>query len=121
MEQGIQRFTYTLFPYKGCADAEKNAALMQNPVVAVPETFHQGRLSAEYQGISVSKENVIVTAVKQHVSGKGIILRCCEAEDKDTDVTVNLFGTSFDFYIPHSGVKTFLILDGKVTETDFIE
>ncbi|MBQ8441295.1 MAG: alpha-mannosidase [Clostridia bacterium] len=121
MEQGIQRFTYTLFPYKGCADAEKNAALMQNPVVAVPETFHQGRLSAEYQGISVSKENVIVTAVKQHVSGKGIILRCYEAEDKDTDVTVNLFGTSFDFHIPHSGVKTFLILDGKVTETDFIE
>ena len=121
MEQGIQRFQYAIFPWDGCANADRQAAELQNPFVSVTDTFHKGCLPLKQEGISVSADNVTVTAIKQHVSGKGIVLRCYEAEGRDTDVKITLLGTSFDFRIPHNGVKTFHICDGKATETDFIE
>lgn len=121
MEQGIQRFSYTLFPYKGEADAEKHASELQNPFVSIVDTFHRGPLAPSFEGMQVSAGNVIVTAIKQQFEGNGLILRCYEAEDRDTDCTIKLFDTSFSFRIPHSGVKTFLIKDGKATETDFVE
>ena len=78
-------------------------------------------IAPSFEGMQVSAGNVIVTAIKQQVEGNGLILRCYEAEDRDTDCTIKLFDTSFSFRIPHSGVKTFLIKDGKATETDFVE
>ena len=121
MEQGIQRFSYTVFPFRSVTDAEKKSAELQNPLVAVPETFHHGKLPAEYCGMSVSAENLAVTAIKEHVSGKGTVLRCYETEDRDTDVTVTLLGKTFSFHLPHSAVKTLLLRNGEVTEIDFVE
>lgn len=120
-EQGIQRFRYCLFPFDTCANAERCAAELQNPPAVIRETFHRGPLPETYGGISVSAGNVCVTAIKQHRSGDGLILRCYETDDLDTDVTVRLFETEFSFHIPHSGVKTFLLRNGKITETDFLE
>lgn len=120
-EQGIQRFSYCIFPYTNDADAERRASELQNPLVAVPETFHGGSLPLAYSGMNLSAPNVIVTAIKQHVSGEGIVLRCYEAQDKDTDVKVDLLGNTFEFHIPHSAVKTYWLKDGTATETDFIE
>ncbi len=120
-EQGIQRFAYRIFPFAGCADAENQASELQNPFTVVPETFHRGKLPTVYSGLSVSAPNVSVTAIKEQIEGEGTILRCYETEDKDTDVTVKLFDTSFSFRISHSSVQTFLIKDGVVTKTDFIE
>ena len=120
-EQGIQRFAYTVFPFHSVTDAECKANELQEPLVLMPETFHHGSLPTEYCGISVSAKNVTVTALKEHVSGNGTVFRCRETEDRDTDVTVNLWGTEFSFHLPHSAVKTLLLRDGQVTETDFVE
>ena len=121
MEQGIQRFSYAVFPFAGCADADRQAAELQNPLASVTDTFHKGSLPLKHEGISVSADNVVISAIKQHVSGKGITLRCYEAEGRDTDVKITLLGTSFEFRIPHNSVKTFCVCDGKARETDFIE
>ena len=121
MEQGIQRFNYAVFSFAGCADADRQAAELQNPLASVTDTFHKGSLPLKHEGISVSADNVVISAIKQHVSGKGITLRCYEAEGRDTDVKITLLGTSFEFRIPHNSVKTFCVCDGKARETDFIE
>ena len=85
------------------------------------ETFHHGPLPMTFAGMEVSAPNVIVTALKQHRSGEGIVLRCYETEDRDTDVTVRLFESEHTFRVPHSGVKTLRLLNGVWTETDFVE
>jgi alpha-mannosidase len=121
MEQGEHRFAYSIFPLRSLANAEKRAEELQQPLIAVTETFHQGSLSTHFAGMQISAENVAVTAVKAHTDGDGIILRCYETAGKDTDVTLRLFDTEHRCRIPHNAVRTFLFKGGLVSETDFIE
>ena len=121
MEQGEQRFAYSPFPLQGLADAQRCAEVLQQPLIAVTETFHKGELPTRYNGMALSADNVSVTAVKQHADGDGIILRCYETAGKDTDVRLRLFDTEHRFTVTHNAVKTLLWQNGTVTETDFIE
>ena len=121
MEQGEQVFAYRLAPFSGFAAAEREADALQMPPVAYPETFHRGKLPTTLTGLSLSAENVVVTAVKQHVSGKGTVIRFLETEGKDTAVDAELFGTKFAFSINPYAVKTLWVRDGEAVETDFVE
>lgn len=121
MDQGIHRFTYTIFPFRSIHHCEKAACELNNPPTAIIETFHHGPLPVSYSGISVSHPNIIVTACKQHEDSDGIVLRCCEVENKDTAATISLFGTTFQAEFSHSQVRTFLIQGKSVTPVDFME
>lgn len=121
MDQGEQTFSYRLAPFSGFAAAEREADALQMPPVAYVETFHRGKLPVAFCGLSVSAENVVVTAVKQHVSGKGTVIRFLETEGKDTAVNAELFGTKIAFEITHHAVKTLWVRDGEAVETDFVE
>ena len=121
MEQGESTFLYRIAPFTSLSAAERNAEELQHPPVAVQETFHKGTLPTSFEGISLSEQNVSVTALKKHRSGDGTVLRLYETEGKDTSVTVRLFGDTFTVYLPHDAVKTFLLKNGTVTETDFVE
>ncbi|MBE6703175.1 MAG: alpha-mannosidase [Ruminococcaceae bacterium] len=121
MEQGEHRFAYSVFPLRSISDAQHRAEALQQPLIAVPETFHAGALPTGFAGMWLSAENVSVTAIKQHTDSAGIILRCYETAGKDTDVILRLFDTEHRFSISHHAVKTLLWQDGCVTETDFIE
>ena len=121
MEQGEQRFAYSLAPFTGFADAERQASLLQTPPVAYVETFHRGTLPATFTGITVSAPNVAITAVKAHVSGEGTVVRCLETEGRDTEAEIDLLGTRFALTIGRHAVKTLWVRNGTVTETDFLE
>lgn len=121
MEQGIQRFAYSIFPFVSCADAERKSHELQNPLWSVMDTFHRGKLPVSFGGMRVSAPNAAVTAIKEQTDGRGLIVRLYETDDKDTDVTLELFGASYSFHLPHSAVKTLLIRDGKMSEVDFLE
>ncbi|MBQ8341095.1 MAG: alpha-mannosidase [Clostridia bacterium] len=121
MEQGEHTFSYSLSPFEGFAVAERQAAILQTPLCAYVETFHRGKLPSAFSGVVLSADNVAVTALKAHVSGKGTVLRCFETEGRDTEVKGKLFDTEFCFSIGHHAVKTLWFCDGTVTETDFIE
>lgn len=121
MEQGERVFSYRLAPFSGFAAAEREADALQMPPVAYAETFHRGKLPVTFCGLTVSAENVAVTAVKQHVSGKGTVIRFLETEGKDTAVNAELFGTKIAFEITHHAVKTLWVRDGEAVETDFVE
>ena len=51
MEQGEQRFSYSLAPFEGFSAAERQAALLQIPLPAYVETFHRGTLPTTFEGI----------------------------------------------------------------------
>ena len=120
-EQGEHFFKYRISPFTSFADAERNAAELQQQPFAIAETFHHGDLPSSYSGITVSKSNVSVTAIKQSEDGNGIILRCYETDGKDTDVEISVFGNKLAFHIPHDSIKTYLVGDGFVKEVDFLE
>ena len=121
MEQGIHKFSYSISPFESIAMAEREGQLINAPLTSIIETFHKGTLGTTYSGIEVSKENIVVTALKKWEDGEGWVLRCYETEDKDTEVTISLFGTTWTASFAHSQVKTFIIENDKVTEADFIE
>ena len=87
----------------------------------ITETFHKGKLPREFSGIIVSAENVIVTAVKKHTDSDAYILRCYEAEGKNTETEFTLFDTKWTATIGANQVKTFIVSEGEVKETDFLE
>ena len=121
MEQGIHRFEYSIFPFESFSDCEIKAEELNNKPTVILETFHKGKLSCEFSGIEVSEENIIPTSLKQSEDGDGIVLRCYETENKDTDVHISILEAEFDAHFSHNEVKTLLIKDNKVTETDFME
>lgn len=121
MEQGIHKFSYTVSPFMSLSEAEKDGEILNAPLTSIVETFHNGKLSRNYSAIELSKENIAVTALKKWEDGDGWILRCYETEDRDTEVEIRLFDTKWQTKFTHSQVKTFLIENGTVSETDFIE
>ena len=120
-EMGIQRFEYSLFPFTTEGDAERYVQELQNPLTVVYETFHKGNLPLKYSGLSLSEKNISITAIKKHEDTDGIIVRLYETDGKDTEFTLSLFEKAYTLNIKHNSVKTYLIENEKITETDFIE
>lgn len=120
-DQGIHEFSYSISPFESVTRAEREGQVINSPCRYIMETFHKGDLKTEYSGIELSEENIAVTALKKYEDGDSWILRCYETEDKDTTVDISLFETKWTTRFLHSQVKTFIVGNGKVTETDFIE
>lgn len=121
MEQGEHFFKYRIFEYSDQAKAERNSDELQNPPTIVRETYHTGDMPRSFSGISVSEENLCITAIKKQEDGKGTVVRLFETIGKDTIATVRLFDTEFKCHIPHNSVKTYLVENDSVKEIDFIE
>lgn len=121
MDMGEQEFRYTLFPFKSEGNAKCIAEELNNPVELVCETFHKGFLPQRYIGDEIDCENVILSALKEHEGGEGLIVRLYETEDRDTACTLTLQDKKYPLQFSHSEVKTLLISDGKITELDFVE
>ena len=114
-------FKYRISPFTSYYDAEQKAIELQFTPFAIQETFHKGKLPSNFGGINVLASNLSVTAIKQHRLGDGIVIRIFENEGKDTNTSILLFGMSFNVYLPHNSVKTFLIKDKSISEIDFVE
>lgn len=121
MDQGEQNFEYSISPFVSFAQAEKDSLILNHKPSVVPETFHSGALPESASALSVSKDNIIVTAVKKHEDSDSYLLRCYEAENKDTAVKLKLFETEWESEFSHNEVKTFIVSNGGVKECDFTE
>jgi alpha-mannosidase len=94
IDQGIQRFTYTLLPHAGSweyAGTVKRAAELNQPPIALFGTYHpEGRLPQKDSFVSVDQDNVIVSVVKKAEDGNDLILRCYETGKIATHATIRL-------------------------------
>lgn len=121
IDQGVHEFSYSISPYESISRAEKDSEVLNAPLTTIVETFHKGKLGSTYSGIEISKDNIVVTALKKYEDGEGWILRCYETENRDTDVEIMLFGVKWTASFAHNGVKTFIINGTDVSECNFIE
>jgi alpha-mannosidase len=128
-DQGIQRFTYSLLPHANGweeAGTALHAAEVNARPVAVVETYHDGPLPQKGSYLSVSVENVVVSALKKAEDGDRLIVRCHETAKKTTRATISLkeWGREIEAEFGPHEIKTFKVPaeeGAPVIETDLIE
>lgn len=88
LDQGISSFTYGLYPHRGSwedAKTVQRGIQLNQPPIALFETYHKGDLPSTGSFVSVSEENIIVSAIKLAEDGSGdIILRLYETVKRHT-------------------------------------
>ena len=130
IDQGIQRFQYTLFPHAGSwenAGTARRAAELNQPPVALFGTFHsEGKLPQSDSFISVEPQNLMVTVLKEAEDGDGWILRAYESSGAAVHACIQLpaLGRTIESDFGPAEIKTFHIpVDPTqaVTERNLLE
>jgi alpha-mannosidase len=129
IDQGIQRFCYTMLPHDGGWDeagtVRKAAELNQRPVALVT-TIHDGPLAQRGSFICVGQENLVVSAVKKAHDNDDLIVRVFETAGIETNGSIHLAGWKrrIEAHFNPSEIKTFRIpADDQqpVVETNLLE
>ncbi|QSO51573.1 alpha-mannosidase [Alicyclobacillus curvatus] len=129
IDTGIQKFTYSLLPHEGSwqqAGTVQRALELNQPPVAVIETYHAGSLPQADSFVSVDADNVIISVVKQAEDNDDLVIRCYEAHGRQTDTTIRLprWGREISLEFGPSEIKTIrvpLAIDHEAYETDLLE
>jgi alpha-mannosidase len=93
-DQGMQQFTYSLYPHAGgwqAAHTEEQALALNIPLQALVTTRHPptGAIPQISVGNIGGKGDLIVSALKRAEDGNGFILRFYEAEGQDTTAQID--------------------------------
>jgi alpha-mannosidase len=130
IDQGIQRFRYTLFPHAGSwesAGTVQRAAELNQLPISLFATFHpDGTLPPSASFLAVEPENVMVTVLKQAEDGDGLVLRAFETSGAAARASIRLpkLGRVIKADFSANEIKTFLIPRDParaVTETNLLE
>ncbi|WP_218780984.1 alpha-mannosidase [Bacillus sp. EB106-08-02-XG196] len=114
IDQGIQRFTYSLLPHEGnweTAGTVKRAAELNQKPISIIETYHKGHLPQKDSFLSVDVENVIVSVIKQAEDNEDLILRAYETANDETTAIISLpkWNRQIKTTFRPSEIKTFRI------------
>ncbi|MEO8397026.1 MAG: glycoside hydrolase family 38 C-terminal domain-containing protein, partial [Chloroflexota bacterium] len=94
IDQGIQRFSYSMLPHTGgweSAGTVKRAAELNQRPIALFATYHrEGKLPQSDSFIDVQPDNVIVSVLKQAEDGDDLIVRAYETTKTATQATIRL-------------------------------
>ena len=115
-DQGMREFSYMITPFD-CSNAEiiKKARVLNTPLTNVIENWHNGKIKEKnYSGLSIDKNNVILSAIKRAENGKGLIVRLYETEGVDTDFTLSgdLINVPLKTKITKFSFNTYYLEDG---------
>ncbi len=94
MDQGLQKFMYSLLPHKGTwqqAGTARRAAELNQPPTALLETYHNGPLPMTNSYLSVDAESVVVAALKQAEDNDDLIVRCHEQHGMPARARIDLW------------------------------
>ena len=130
IDQGMQRFRYTLFAHSGSwetAGTARRAAELNQPPIALFATFHpDGTLPQSDSFITVEPRNVMVTVLKQAEDGGGLVLRAFETIGVATRASIRLpkLERVIEADFGANEIKTFLIprdAAKAIIETNLLE
>lgn len=130
MDQGVQTFTWALYPHDGSwerAETVENAIALNQRPVALFETYHKGHLKQKDSFLQVSADHVVLSVVKLAEDGSGdLILRLYETAGRHTSAEVELSAMNRRLSLQFTPfeIKTVRIpKDGSQTvrETDLLE
>ena len=101
VDQGVQTFTYGLYPHDGswedACTVRRSRELNEKPI-ALFETYHKGELPQSASFLSVSADNVLVTVMKEAEDGSGdLILRLVETAGRTCETQVAVHGLHREF------------------------
>ncbi len=130
VDQGIQHFTYSIFPHEGswedAGTVRQAANLNQPPVVLIGTAHPDGSLPRQDSFIQVDQPNLVVSVLKKAEDGEGMVLRAYETSKKATEATISLpkWGRTVQASFGPCEIKTFLIARDPavpVVEADLLE
>ncbi|MFR1865453.1 alpha-mannosidase [Eisenbergiella massiliensis] len=101
VDQGVQTFTYGLYPHDGswedACTVRRSRELNEKPI-ALFETYHKGELPQSASFLSISADNVLVTVMKEAEDGSGdLILRLVETAGRTCETQVAVHGLHREF------------------------
>lgn len=122
IDQGIQRFNYSLLPHAGDwrdAETARRAAEINVPPVPLVESSHPGPLPLAASFLSTSPSNVNATVMKRWEDGDAMIVRCLETAGIATQGRVELpfWERSIDLSFGPAEIKTLLIPRDRAVPT----
>ncbi|MCU0521956.1 MAG: glycosyl hydrolase-related protein [Anaerolineae bacterium] len=128
MDQGVQTFTYSLYPHLGSWEAagtvRRSAELNQPPVALIATGRPAGTLPLSASYTSAEPPTVIVTVLKQAEDGDDLVIRAYETAGAATHATIVLPGWSrtLEADFRPGEVKTWRVpADGGAVEVSLLE
>ncbi|MEH7380563.1 glycoside hydrolase family 38 C-terminal domain-containing protein [Bacillus sp. JJ1533] len=129
IDQGYQRFTYSLLPHKGnweTAGTVRRAAELNQRPISIIETYHKGSLPQKDSFLSVDVENIIISAVKKAEDNDDLIVRAYETTNDATTAVISLpkWNRTITAEFKPSEIKTFRIPKDEslpIVETNLLE
>ncbi|SEN40510.1 alpha-mannosidase [Lihuaxuella thermophila] len=129
IDQGIQRFTYSLLPHSGSwetAGTVKRAAELNQKPVTLIETYHEGPLPQIDSFLTVNQDNVIVTVLKKAEDSDALIVRCVETNHWASSARIELpkWNRVIEADFKPCEIKTFLVpknAEQPIVETNLLE
>lgn len=117
MDMGEQEFRYALVPHGGSwrdAGLTRRGMAFNMPLASIVETYHEGELGPEYEGVRVDAENVTVSAIKRAEDGSGWVARITENCGIPTaaEIDIKLIGRKIKVNMGKYEIKTLLLRDG---------
>jgi alpha-mannosidase len=123
MDLGRQTFLVRLVPHAGDwreADVVRRAAELNQPAFALIETFHEGPLPQQRSFATDDRGSVVLSVLKGGEDG-GYAVRAYETAGQAAAAVLDVLGTAIVAeFAPHE-IKTFVLRDGRVVETDLLE
>jgi len=129
MDQGLQQFRIRLVPHAGdwrAAGVVRLAAELEQPAVALLESYHRGTLGPAASYVADGGGGVVVTVLKGAEDGDGFVLRAYESSGRAADAVIDvpLLGRSIEAPFGPSEIKTFRLPRDPaepVVELDLLE
>ena len=127
-DQGVSYFKYSLLGYAGGYKANaptitRRGMELNAPIYNIAETYHKGSLPQSYSGISIDKDNIILTAAKNAEDGGAAILRFVEVSGQKTYANIDaaFLGQKFSANFGPYEIKSFKITENKCACVNLLE
>lgn len=124
IDQGEQHFTYLIHPHAGTwrdAETVRLSQSLNQPAVAIIETYHEGKLPLSQSLAHVDAQNVQLSVVKLAEDGSDLVLRLVETHGLNTTCQATVLGEVFVVKVPAYGICTYKVQGGGLQETNLLE
>jgi alpha-mannosidase len=130
IDQGLQRFGYALLPHSGSweeAGTVRRAAELNLRPIPLAASYHpEGTLPLSNSFVSVNRENLLVSVLKQAEQGDDLILRCVETSKEATraEICLPYWQRAIEADFGPCEIKTFRIPRDRarpIVETNLLE
>jgi len=126
IDQGVQTLVYALLPHAGDwqdGDTVRAAEELNNPLLALIEPLHHGKLASSSAFLECSPSNVVCTVLKKAEDSDNLIIRLYETSGRNTTATVAFPSLKIRerVRLGHHEIKTLKLSRGRLTEVDLLE